>query len=327
MGSSGTTFQQGMEKLLDIDEATRMYVVHTLCGITDTYWFAANFHNVIFHELPAAERFVILGWDNDFAFCNSTSAGLWGGPNLAKLYGIPQYERLFYGHLKDIVDDFYNVTYMRPWTDHYGALAQETSAFNTVLNYIGARGTYALSRIPAQVAFAITTNGGNNFVSDVETATLQGTGWINVRSIMIPSLAEDPVVTWPTRSTWSLSVPLFYGENALSLYAVDFSGDPIAVDTIVITSTVGPKPDEFIRGDANRDLRLDISDAMTTLFYLFGGRQLLCLDAADADDNEFVNITDVIYTLNWLFRAGSAPPAPFPASGPDTTGGGALGCQ
>src|SRR3989304_3187077 len=123
MGPSGTAFQQGLENLLDIDEATRQYVIHTLCGISDTYWFAANFPNVMFYDLPAGGRVVTRGWDNDVAFTNGTSPALWGGPNLARLYSIPQYERLFYGHLKDVIDEFFNVLYLRPRRNPYGELA------------------------------------------------------------------------------------------------------------------------------------------------------------------------------------------------------------
>jgi hypothetical protein len=37
---------------------------------------------------------------------------------------------------------------------------------------------------------------------------------------------------------------------------------------------------------------------------------LACLDAGDADDNEKLEITDAIFTLNFLFTGGRAPP-PF----------------
>lgn len=80
--------------------------------------------------------------------------------------------------------------------------------------------------------------------------------------------------------------------------------------------------DGFVRGDATHDGALDLADPLAVLFYLFRGSPLLCLDAADTDDNGQVNLTDVMMSLDYLFRAGAAPAAPFPAPGSDATGDG-----
>ena len=89
-------------------------------------------------------------------------------------------------------------------------------------------------------------------------------------------------------------------------------------------SYIDPAP-TFVRGDANGDGFLDISDGIAVINYLFIGRELDCLDAADVDDDEALLITDGVYLLDFLFRTGSAPPAPYPAPGPDPEGD-ALGC-
>ena len=42
----------------------------------------------------------------------------------------------------------------------------------------------------------------------------------------------------------------------------------------------------FLRGDSNTDARVDLSDAIFTLAYLFqGGDAPLCLDALDSNDS------------------------------------------
>ncbi|MBN1417976.1 MAG: hypothetical protein JXP34_04325, partial [Planctomycetes bacterium] len=75
----------------------------------------------------------------------------------------------------------------------------------------------------------------------------------------------------------------------------------------------------FVRGDANQDGVLDLSDPVRTLLHLFQGAPILCEDAADADDSGTVEITDAIFGLAFLFRGGSAPPAPFPICGADSS--------
>jgi hypothetical protein len=71
----------------------------------------------------------------------------------------------------------------------------------------------------------------------------------------------------------------------------------------------------FLRGDANGDGRLDLSDAIFTLAFLFlGGPAPLCPAAADANDGGALDIADPIFTLGWLFTGGPPPPPPGPAA-------------
>ena len=76
----------------------------------------------------------------------------------------------------------------------------------------------------------------------------------------------------------------------------------------------------FIRGDSNRDKKIDISDVITSLLYMFSGGEVTCTDAVDANDDGLLNIADPIYTLLYIFRAGSPkPPEPFDEPGEDPT--------
>jgi hypothetical protein len=74
----------------------------------------------------------------------------------------------------------------------------------------------------------------------------------------------------------------------------------------------------FIRGDANFDAILDVSDAIFSLAYQFlGGPAPVCQDAADSDDDGRYTLTDAVLVLQHLFLGGAPPPAPFPEPGED----------
>src|SRR5262249_46222175 len=76
----------------------------------------------------------------------------------------------------------------------------------------------------------------------------------------------------------------------------------------------------FIRGDANFDGTVNISDAIFTLSFLFlGGFSPLCDDAADADDSGRLDISDAVRILNTLFLGTSSLPPPYPEEGEDGT--------
>ena len=101
-------------------------------------------------------------------------------------------------------------------------------------------------------------------------------------------------------------------------------------EILEIVSGVVPPDTRFRRGDANADGGLNITDGIYTLNYLFlGGPTPACLDAADANDDGGLNITDGIYVLNFLFLGGPEPPPPGPTQcGTDPTeAGDPVDCQ
>jgi hypothetical protein len=122
--------------------------------------------------------------------------------------------------------------------------------------------------------------------------------------------------------------------------AVDFSdqlGDP---QILLVASVIGqdqflvpfsglitvfeepppPPGPSFVRGDANGDGTLDISDPVRIGVYVARGvNQLACLAAGDIDDDGLIQLSDVVSLLSYLFSEGAAPAAPFPDCGADPT--------
>ncbi len=82
----------------------------------------------------------------------------------------------------------------------------------------------------------------------------------------------------------------------------------------------------FVRGDANGDGSINVSDPVQTLRHLFAGVSIVCADAGDFDDDGALRISDAVGTLEFLYRAGDPPAAPFPLPGADSTDD-ALSCR
>ena len=83
---------------------------------------------------------------------------------------------------------------------------------------------------------------------------------------------------------------------------------------------------QFVRADTNADGRVNISDPVTLLSFLFAGEAPpSCQKSADADDNGTVNISDATVILNYLFAAGPRPAPPFRECCTDPTED-SLGC-
>jgi hypothetical protein len=81
-----------------------------------------------------------------------------------------------------------------------------------------------------------------------------------------------------------------------------------------------PHNARFLRGDSNDDGYVDISDAVSVLGYLFqGGNAPYCADAADANDDGQVDIGDPILILRSLFQRSARIRPPYPRAGHDRT--------
>ncbi|MGQ9592722.1 MAG: hypothetical protein ACUVYA_20790 [Planctomycetota bacterium] len=87
----------------------------------------------------------------------------------------------------------------------------------------------------------------------------------------------------------------------------------------------------FRRADSNGDGKVDISDPIATLSWLFlGAERLPCTAAGNSNGDAKVDISDGVYTLNFLFLGGTAPPEPFPDCGFPPSGSdelAVLGCE
>jgi hypothetical protein len=76
-----------------------------------------------------------------------------------------------------------------------------------------------------------------------------------------------------------------------------------------------PKGPLFVRGDADRNGTIELTDAVRILNFLFLGiGSLLCEDAADVDDNGRHELTDAVRDLNYLFLGTGMIPEPTPST-------------
>ncbi len=115
---------------------------------------------------------------------------------------------------------------------------------------------------------------------------------------------------------------LLAGDNvvAVEVHQAALDSSDLSFELELIGNSVPDVPVAgFLRGDANGDGTIDISDALKTLFVLFRGAATNCEDSLDADDDGSMAIGDAIYILAYLFRSGPAMPVPFLAAGDDPT--------
>ena len=118
------------------------------------------------------------------------------------------------------------------------------------------------------------------------------------------------------------AAPEFGQDEAEAFYLDEDFGIITKLGTVAYTKevTVEPGPPTFRRGDVNQDTRIDITDALALLGFLFRqGVPPACAKAADANDDGRINLLDAIAIPGSLFGRIEALPAPAGECGVDPT--------
>lgn len=235
LNRTGTALDAEAHRLMDVSQWMRAVAFQSLWGLVDTFPFD-NPHNFIIYFRPEDGRALPFLWDMDFNFGAAPNAPLNRATgNLGRLIALPGNQRLYLGHLLDLVTTTYNTNYLSPWITHFGSLAGQN--FSGIRNYVDQRVRSVRSQLPASVPFSITSNGGQDFLVNTTNALLAGRAWIDAKEIVLEGLPESLEFKWPTTTSWQVVMPLILGPNRLTLQALDFQGRILATQTITVTSS------------------------------------------------------------------------------------------
>ena len=230
---------QSTAAAIDVDEWARYFALQTLMGIVDIYG-TDNPHNIAFYQRSNDGRIVVLQNDWGYPFQTSTSASIYGKNNLFTILKLPVYNRLYQGHLLDLMNHVYNSAYLSRWAQHFTSVTG--SSFDDAPSYADSRDASVRSQLAAQIPFAITSNGGKDFTVNTPSVTLEGQAWIDVHDIGLAGENNHLSVTWLDDQRWQIVVPLKANTNAINLVAYDCRGEQVALGNINVTTTVSGFP-------------------------------------------------------------------------------------
>lgn len=233
MELSGSALKNALDDLIDVDQWMRTFAMASLNGTDDVYARIWE-HNFRFYVRPTDEKILIFQWDLDRSFQLSTSASVIPSRNsVVKLFSIPQYRRLFDGHLHDLIHTTFNSQYASSWASHLSTITGDN--LNGFPGYLSSRASTAQGSLPSSVSFAIATNGGSNFSVADSVVDLEGDGWVDVATIRVNGIPVD--VTWLDGDTWRIAVPIAIGANNLIITAHNYRDTEVGEDRITVTNS------------------------------------------------------------------------------------------
>lgn len=234
---SGAAFADEMSETIDVDQWMRTWAIMGLYGNDDQFG-RLYAHNWRVYQRPTDGRLIALPWDLDRAFNLGTNSPMLPTSHaITGLFAVPSFKRAFDHHLLDLVRTTFNADYMTSWIGHLGLVTGESGEFAGLAGYVSGRSGFAMTTLPAQVPFAITTHGGAGFSTGGDSVVLEGTGWSDVAMIARDGIAVPLAVDWSGPTSWSTTVSLQLGVNVISLIARNSQGVVVGSDQITITST------------------------------------------------------------------------------------------
>jgi hypothetical protein len=242
MEMTGASFTGQITNYIDVDRWLRGTAVNALSGVGDSYGGDGSQHNVQFYVRPSDGLVVYFPHDMDAFF--SATRPIVPNSDMSKIIAVPAWARAYYSHLLDIIGTTYNGNYMTRWANHFGRLLPAQD-FAGHLAFLIQRANFVTTQVNSavpNVAFAITSNGGNNFGTTNNIINLIGSANLSVRTIEVNGVAYP--ITWTSVTGWSVSIPLFAGANSIRVQGVNSAGVRLtnAIDTIIITNNGSGAP-------------------------------------------------------------------------------------
>jgi hypothetical protein len=320
---------------INVEEFLRIWSIRLNTDDWDT-WGARRGKNCYLYLPPDDGRWVLLPWDMELTYGDTFAFPL---PNqtltrharisnqfgeVGRLLNTPSVQRLYYSICLEMTEEPFNSEFLTPFMDRLAAVGMARTSVGKRNGFIDQRRNRLL-RATAGIQqdvleLEILTNLGFDLTTMEPSFALVGRAPLEARRlVVVVNGVDDPesVPRFENIIDWSVGVPLREGRNEVTVLGFDRDGEVVASDSIAITRLSGSGNATFVRGDANLNGRVDIVDAIWTFLYLQGTVAPLCLDALDTDDSGDIGITDIVRGLDFLFRGGVAPAAPYPTAGPD----------
>ncbi|MCC7375888.1 MAG: lamin tail domain-containing protein [Verrucomicrobiales bacterium] len=246
VNGTGANYVSQVEGQVDVDAWMRAFALQHVVGNWDAYGYNRGKNSYLY--LPRDSRWKIIPWDIDFVLGSGgdgPTADVFGSvdPVISKLWNTPAFLRMYWRAFQDAVNGPLLAEKIGPLLEgRYAALV--ANGFNVeqtgaIKNFVSQRRQYLQDRLKGIDAarLEITSNGGANFTTNRNLATLAGSAPIAAATLQINGV--DFPVAWTGVTTWSVAVPLAAATNVLRFTALDRLGQPLPdyTDTITVRYT------------------------------------------------------------------------------------------
>ncbi|MDX1950735.1 MAG: lamin tail domain-containing protein [Verrucomicrobiota bacterium] len=221
-------YETALTNLVDVEEWFKVHVTQHLYNNPDSFSYGGG-QNAFAYK-PVEDTWKLLLWDIDFAFG--------GNPEDPNLFGIggaehgprndhPSFNRIYWQALLEAANTFMTPERSNPILDaRYNGMRSggaDVGSADWIKDFIQTRRNFILTQAAAaNTTFAILSNNGQPFSTNRNLVTLTGRAPLEMRTLLVNGVAYP--ITWTTRTTWSVRLPLGVGLNTLQFTGIDSRG-------------------------------------------------------------------------------------------------------
>jgi hypothetical protein len=257
--TSNPAYYEWMEALVDTEEWMRLSAMEHATGDWDSF-FTQNQWNM-YNYKPTMGKWTALKWDWNITLGSGTQTWPPDGsqlfnsgsadPVMGTFQNYPPYRRAYLRALQDIANLAMNNALVNPLLDAkyaiFAANGLATTSYGITVadpkvaleGWIGTMHNSLLAALTNQGVANLSFTASLVSVTD-DLATLSGTAPLGVKTIWVNGVPWP--VTWPSVTTWQLTVPLMPGTNVLSVAGVDLHGQPVVGATSSVTAVHNAHP-------------------------------------------------------------------------------------
>ncbi len=315
MTTDGDFTQAQAERMIHTEQMAINMAVRGYIGDWDTFSIRRG-KNGFMYRRSTDGKFQFIHWDSDLAFQGTGEAFLNGAGNPAAFrnwHVKPYVRRLYNYYLNEMLEEYTNDS--KRMEAFFVAEEESSDEYpmrdGKYKTWFSGRKNRTRSEIGSEntgAAFAITTEGGDDFSMAEDFLTLEGTAGADVYNVILKDYPEhypEPKLEWLSEIGWRLSgIVLAEGENSLAIRATDRAGKELG-------SLFSPRADEInVTKTSPGNPIVDVDSSPGSLNV--GVSELLTLDASDSVDPE-----GEMLSFGWQGPAGDAyaisprPGAPY----------------
>ncbi len=244
--SADETFRAEAEQFADMRQWLSWFAAQAVLDNHEGALWIGVGDDYFLYNHPIDERFVLLSWDHDATFIDS-SHGIWE-PNwyatevVKRILNEPVYTRWYYRDIISIAENEFSEQAMIPLIDALPDVVTREQKEH-LRNYVKKRITKLYSEVP-NPPLSIQTHGGSDFATSQTSVTLEG----ECSPLRDVHVNGDPSgVAYPTPTTWRYTANLPARDNdfvisdglhsyAITVYRDYFDGGTLAADLTLMTS-------------------------------------------------------------------------------------------
>ena len=219
-------YETAIDGIINVGEWLKVMAVRVV--VSDWDFLGTDMaKNAYIYRPNKTGKWDLLSWDNEWGF-EQTGMPIWSNsPVIRRFQESPNYRHLYLSYIQELLEKYFNLTYLESWFKHYHEVVQGVSP-EQMESFVKGRTEY-LNRIIPKAEVKITDWKWST--EDRSAIELEGTAPVQTRTVRITGVEQE--LNWTDATHWKLT---FSGvqEGDLTLEFLDYDKNPIAQDTIQV---------------------------------------------------------------------------------------------